>query len=96
MPLVYMRFEVSGPVWICEFVETDQAGTTLRTLRVGAADKIREMAQRGGALRNLESRQMLEYGISSGRGGVTLNLTPEQYARLSLRGSNVRPVFPKI
>jgi hypothetical protein len=84
MPLVYMRFEVFGPIWICEFVETDQAGTTLRTLRVGAADKIREMAQRGGALRNLESRQMLEYGISSGRGGVTLNLTPEQYARLKV------------
>ena len=63
MPLVYMRFEVSGQIWSCEFVETDPAGTTLRTLRVGAADKIREMAQRGGALKNLESRQMLEYGI---------------------------------
>lgn len=84
MPRVYMRFEVTGQIWICDFVESDQVGATLRTLRVGAADKIREMAQRGGALRNLESRQMLEYGISSGRGGVTLNLTPEQYARLKV------------
>jgi len=84
MPLVYMRFQVSGQIWICEFVEADQAAATLRTLRVGAADKIREMAQRGGALKNLESRQMLEYGISSGRGGVTLNLTPEQFARLKV------------
>jgi len=41
-------------------------------LRVATPDKVREMAELGGALSNLESRQMLEYGIESGRGGVTL------------------------
>jgi hypothetical protein len=40
------------------------------------------MAERGGALSNLESKQMLEYGITSGRGGVTLKLTTEQLANL--------------
>jgi hypothetical protein len=31
---------------------------------------------------NLESKQALEHGIETGRGGVWLTLTPEQYARL--------------
>jgi len=44
-----------------------------RKLTFATADKVREMAERGGALSNLESRQMLEYGIQSGRGGVTLS-----------------------
>jgi hypothetical protein len=30
----------------------------------------------------LEARLMLEQGIETGRGGVFLKLTPEQYARL--------------
>jgi hypothetical protein len=49
---------------------------------VATSEKVREMAERGGALHNLESRQMLEYGIESGRGGVTLKLTAEQFAKL--------------
>jgi hypothetical protein len=40
------------------------------------------MAERGGALRDLASRQAVDYGISMGRGSVWLNLTEEQYAKL--------------
>jgi hypothetical protein len=80
MPRVYMRFEVIGQTWLCEFV--DDAVIPIRKLRVGTPDTIREIARRGGALKNLETRQMLEYGISSGRGGVTLDLTCEQYSKL--------------
>jgi hypothetical protein len=43
---------------------------------------VREVAERGGALSNLESRQMLDYGIQAGRGGVMLKLTTDQLARL--------------
>jgi hypothetical protein len=77
-----MRFEVMGQSWLCEFVDDARIAMPIRKLQVGTSDKIREIAMRGGALKNLESRQMLEYGISSGRGGVTLNLTGEQYAKL--------------
>ena len=82
MPRVYMRFEVIGQSWLCEFVDDTRAAIPIRKLQVGTPDKIREIARRGGALKNLETRQMLEYGISSGRGGVTLDLTGEQYTKL--------------
>jgi len=45
-------------------------------------EKIRELARRGEALRDSESRQMLEDGIEAGRGGFYLRLTPEQYRKL--------------
>jgi hypothetical protein len=45
-------------------------------------EKIRELARRGGAWRDSESRQMLEHAIENGRGGIYLRLTPEQYSRL--------------
>jgi hypothetical protein len=38
-----------------------------------------ELAERAGALRNLECRQALEHGIDFGPGGVFLILTDEQY-----------------
>jgi hypothetical protein len=45
-------------------------------------EKIRELARRGEAWGDSESRQMLEHAIETGRAGVYLRLTPEQYARL--------------
>jgi hypothetical protein len=69
---------------VSAFTVFDASGTraTIRKLTVASPEKVREMAERGGALHNLESRQMLEYGIESGRGGVTLKLTAEQLAKL--------------
>jgi hypothetical protein len=58
--------------WQCEFTEVDSRTPLPRKLTF----------ERGGALSNLESRQMLEYGIQSGRGGVTLKLTEDQLSRL--------------
>lgn len=78
---VYMAFALRGS-WRCEFTEVDSRIPLPRKLTFATADKVREMAERGGALSNLESRQMLEYGIQSGRGGVTLKLTEDQLARL--------------
>jgi hypothetical protein len=45
-------------------------------------DKVVEFARRGGALANLEAKQAIEKGISDGKGGVFLKLSPEQYAKL--------------
>jgi hypothetical protein len=53
-----------------------------RKLTFSAPEKIRELARRGEAWRDSESRQMLEHAIETGRGGVYLRLTPEQYGRL--------------
>ena len=44
--------------------------------------KIRELARRGEAWQTSEDRQMLDYAIAKGEGGVYLRLSPEQYARL--------------
>jgi hypothetical protein len=46
------------------------------------ADKIRDLARRGEAWGNLESRQALEHAIEMGRTGIYFRLTPEQYAKL--------------
>ena len=45
-------------------------------------EKIRELARRGEAWGTSEARQMLEHAIDTGRGGVYLQLTQGQYARL--------------
>jgi hypothetical protein len=54
----------------------------LYTLVFADDDKIVELVKRSGGLTNLESKQALERGIDSGRGGVFLKVTPEQYAKL--------------
>ena len=81
MHRVYMSFQLRES-WHCEFTEVDSRTPLPRKLTFTSADKVREMAERGGALSNLESRQMLEYGIQSGRGGVIRKLTADQLARL--------------
>jgi hypothetical protein len=78
---VYMAFALRES-WRCEFTELDSRTPLPCKLTFASADKLREMAERGGALSNLESRQMLEFGIQAGRGGVTLKLTADQLARL--------------
>jgi hypothetical protein len=57
--------------------------TTLpRKLTFSDPEKIRELARRGEAWGTSESRQMLEHAIETGRGGIYLRLTPEQYNKL--------------
>jgi hypothetical protein len=43
---------------------------------------VKELARCVETCGDFESRQMLEHAIETGRGGVYLRLTPEQYARL--------------
>jgi hypothetical protein len=45
-------------------------------------EKIRELARRGEAWGDSESRQILGDAIENGRGGMYLRLTPGQYRKL--------------
>jgi hypothetical protein len=65
-----------------QFLEAELKTPPARKLTFVDAERIRELAERGGARGDSESRQMLENGIEKGRGGVYLRLTPDQYARL--------------
>jgi hypothetical protein len=75
--------------WQVQFTEADLKPALPRTLTFSDPEKIRELARRGGAWRDSESRQMLEHAIENGRGGVYLRLTPEQYRRLRRPGSGL-------
>lgn len=78
---VYMSFQDRFG-WQCEFLEADLRTALHRRLHFSSSDKIIELVERGGGFRDQESRMMLDQGISMGRGGVFLNLTEEQYAKL--------------
>ena len=55
-----------------------------RKLHFTSADKVVELVERGGGITDQESRLMLDQAIATGRGGIFLNLTAEQYVRLKL------------
>ena len=78
---VYMQFFLRG-WWYVSFLEADAKTVLPRKLTFTDPDKIREMAKRGGAWRDSESKQMLENAIATGRGGCYLRLTPAQYRSL--------------
>jgi hypothetical protein len=65
--------------------DTEGFGSRRASVTFTDPEKIRELARRGGAWRDAESRQMLEHAIETGRGGIYLRLTPAQYASLGGR-----------
>jgi hypothetical protein len=79
---IYMSFFLRSG-WYVSFLEPDLKTPLPRKFNFGSPDKIRELAQRGGALSTLEGKQMLDHAIETGRGGLYLNLTHEQYAKLT-------------
>jgi hypothetical protein len=68
--------------WQVSFLEADARTPRPRSFTFADPDKIRELARRGEALQTSEAKQMLEYAIENGRGGIVLHLTPEQYRKL--------------
>jgi len=68
--------------WEVQFLLPDLKTPLPKKLTFADPDKIRELARRGDALGTSESKQMLEYAIEVGRGGIYLRLTPEQYKKL--------------
>ena len=86
---VYMSFQCRNG-WHCQFLEQDLKTPLPRKLHFASPGSVVELVERGGGLSNLESRQALDQAIEIGRGGVFLNLTEEQYAKLKTnRGEGV-------
>jgi hypothetical protein len=80
---VYMSFMRSRGCWYCQFLEPDLITSLPRTLNFATSDKVIELIERGGGFIDSESRNMVAHAIDMGRGGVYLNLTDEQYRKLS-------------
>jgi hypothetical protein len=68
--------------WLCQFFEEDLKTPLPRTVLFEDDQKIWEMAKRGGFTLNISGRQELEEAIRRRRGGIWLELTPEQYEKL--------------
>ena len=68
--------------WRCQFLEDDMKTPLQRTLTFANDRKIWEMAKRGGFTLNVAGRQELEAALRKEVGGIWLDLTPEQYAKL--------------
>ena len=77
---VYMQF-VRGDVRHVTFLEPGLQTPLPKTLTFKDEGKICELARRGEAWNDLESRQMLDYAIAKGEGGVYLRVSPDQFAR---------------
>jgi hypothetical protein len=69
-------------VWHVTFLEPGPERPLPKKLTFKDEGKIRELTRRGEAWQTSEDRQMLDYAIAKGEGGVYLRLSPEQYARL--------------
>jgi hypothetical protein len=78
--VVYAAFERKR-AWEVVFYDS-ATQQRLRTVTFQDDEKLVELAKRGGALANLESKQMIENAISNGKGGVFLKLSPDQYNKL--------------
>lgn len=71
--------------WHCQFLEEDLKTPLPAKLSIRDPAKLFQIAERGGYVLNLEGKQAIERGIEIGRGGIWLELTEEQYARLKKR-----------
>jgi hypothetical protein len=78
---IYMSFFLRSG-WYVSFLESDLKTPLARTFNFADPEKIRDLARRGDALGTLEARQMMEQAIETGRGGLYLNLTEDQYRKL--------------
>ena len=78
---VYVKF-VKAKGWRCQFMTEDLKVVLPRQLNLATDEKLFEMAEKGGGKMNLEGRQAIEHGMKSGTGGIWLELTPDQFAKL--------------
>ena len=69
---------------VCQFLEEDLRTCLRRKLLFRSEQKVREIAERAGANMNLEVLQSLDHGIQNGGGGIWLELTDEQYRKLTV------------
>ena len=89
MHRVYMYY-ILREYWMCQFLEEDLKTPLPGRLHFKSAEKVRAIVDKVGNFANLQDRQALDYGLETGRGGVWLQLTDEQYMRLKVQGSGVQ------
>ena len=78
-----MQFEFKAG-WVCQFLEEDLKTMLPKRVTVKDEKKIWELAKRGGFTLNISGRQEIEQALRRKRGGIWLDLTPEQYQKLKL------------
>jgi hypothetical protein len=78
---VYMSFFQSKG-WQVSFLHKDMRTTAAPPRTFSSPQKILDLARRGGGLPDLAAKQSLTSAIENGRGGLDLNLTPEQFEKL--------------
>jgi len=78
---VYMYFQERNG-WQCQFLEKHLNTALPSKLHFTSSEKVMELVERGGGINDQESRLMLDQAIATGRGGVFLRLTAEQYEKL--------------
>jgi len=81
MKRVYMEFSFRQG-WYCQFWEEDRKTSLPRKVLLADERKLFEMAKRGGFTLNLAGRQEIEEAVRKKHGGIWLELTPEQHAKL--------------
>jgi len=65
------------------FLEADLKTPIPKQLNLVSQEKLFEIAERGGYDLNLEGRQAIQRAIEMGRGGIWLELSEEQYRKLT-------------
>jgi hypothetical protein len=68
--------------WSCQFLEADLKTVLPRKVTVRDRKKLFEMAERGGFHLSPAGRYSIQKAIDEGRGGIWLELSGEQYAKL--------------
>src|ERR1017187_5392356 len=80
---IYMYFTCRKG-WQCQFLEPDLKATAARPITFQDPAKIVEMAERGNALKDLASRQALDYAINMGCGSqMSSTASSRRHASLS-------------
>lgn len=85
---VFLRFKFLHG-WHCEFFDETLKTALPRTVLLPDEKKLFEMLKRGGYTLNIAGRREIEDAIRQKKGGVWLDLTAEQYAKL--RDPNPNP-----
>ena len=78
---VYFSFFQSNG-WVIKFSPPSLDRVIGRCRKIATADAIRAMILRTPTQMDLASRQALEAALQNGRGGLFLELTPEQYRKI--------------
>lgn len=79
----YLTFFVRGAgQWVCSFLEPDLRTPVGRGCLFGSAEKVRELVRKSQTRLEEAERRTLEAGLETGRGGLWLELSAEQYLRL--------------